>query len=558
MDILKKIALVVVSLVIIGCKAHINEDFDRIEAFMNESPERALAVLDSIKQIKVKGKAATARFALLYSQALDKNYIDVIDDSLITIAENWYVKKGNIKEKFLAHYYKGVVNLNAEKYPEAITAFSSAQSYEEDINDDYLLGLLYDKIGIVYSSHYDYPKSLKAFEASYDYYKNADKPHHALYALLEIAAAYWNMAETTQDTLYDSSESYYLKVMEEGRRWNYSVPVKNAAKYLFIQYVQRGMYDMAEDLLNKYDLRIGTGGAVLNAAIAKFYFSRDNVILGEKALELAWRACVDINDTAKLYQWEYSILKYKGEIEGALKSLEKTTIIQNKAVRKNLQQPILEIQKQNLENDLKYNAYKLRTDRRIIVLVGLLVLMIISIILFRLKVWIIEKDKKLELYIDLLADLECTLQHVKEKVQLQNIQLSSANANAHEVINNRISLINNLSTVFYEKRSTPKAKEIFIKEVESIINDFRTNESDIKWMEQIINDTNNNLIDIIYSSHPNLSNEERRLLCYIYAGFTPKAMSVFFNISIETVYNRKSRLMSKLDLVKEKRRKENR
>lgn len=553
MDILKNLLLAFVALVIIGCRTNLNRDFDKAELLMNESPQTALAVLDSIKQFNIKGKAANARFALLYSQALDKNYIDVTDDSLISVAENWYAKKGNVREKFLAHYYKGVVNDNAKNYPKAITALSQAQKYEYQINDGYLLGLLYNKMGYIYESHYDYPKSLDAFLKSYNYYREAGKAQHANYTLLDIAGAYWNMAETTQDTLYSNSEYYYLKALEEGELTNYYIPVKIASKNLFIQYVQREMYNEAHKMLEKYDYQKDSTNAILIAAVAKYYHSIGKTALGKQIFKLAWESCKNINDTAKLYQWEYSALKSDGDMGAALKAFENTIKIQNRAVRRNLQQPVLEIQKQVLEKDLAYSTYKLETDKKLMILGILLFCTIICIALLIVRAGVNKKNKELEGYLYLLTDLQHTLQNLQDKLKLQSIQLSSANINTHEIITNRLNLINNLSTILYEKSSTPKAKEIFIKEVKKIIEDFRTNQSDLKWMENIINNYNNNLISNTYNQYPELNEEERRLLCYIYSGFSAKAMSVFLNIPIETVYNRKSRLLAKTGLSKPKK-----
>ena len=38
---------------------------------------------------------ARAKYALLRSMALDKNYIDVADDSLINVAVEWYSRRGD-------------------------------------------------------------------------------------------------------------------------------------------------------------------------------------------------------------------------------------------------------------------------------------------------------------------------------------------------------------------------------------------------------------------------------------------------------------------------------
>ena len=67
---------------------------DRAETLMEEYPDSALALLDTL-QSPVSAEE-NARYALLYSQALDKNYIDVANDSLILIAVNHYENSGDI------------------------------------------------------------------------------------------------------------------------------------------------------------------------------------------------------------------------------------------------------------------------------------------------------------------------------------------------------------------------------------------------------------------------------------------------------------------------------
>ncbi|MBQ5750256.1 MAG: tetratricopeptide repeat protein, partial [Bacteroidaceae bacterium] len=62
---------------------------DQAETLMNVAPDTALALLDSIDSHRL-GRADNARYALLRSQALDKNYIDITNDSLISIAVDYY------------------------------------------------------------------------------------------------------------------------------------------------------------------------------------------------------------------------------------------------------------------------------------------------------------------------------------------------------------------------------------------------------------------------------------------------------------------------------------
>ena len=53
------------------------EELDWAEAVMEAHPDSALALLDTLDRSRLTTREARARHALLYSQALDKNYIEL-------------------------------------------------------------------------------------------------------------------------------------------------------------------------------------------------------------------------------------------------------------------------------------------------------------------------------------------------------------------------------------------------------------------------------------------------------------------------------------------------
>ena len=63
---------------------------ERADAEMERDPKRALAMLDSLDRDRLCGAAQEAKFALLYTQAQDKNYIDETNDSLIRAAADYF------------------------------------------------------------------------------------------------------------------------------------------------------------------------------------------------------------------------------------------------------------------------------------------------------------------------------------------------------------------------------------------------------------------------------------------------------------------------------------
>ena len=67
-----------------GCRVE-NIALNKAGDLMKTSPDSALVLLQKVDLNSVIGKKERAQYALLYSQALDKNFIDLQNDSLINI-----------------------------------------------------------------------------------------------------------------------------------------------------------------------------------------------------------------------------------------------------------------------------------------------------------------------------------------------------------------------------------------------------------------------------------------------------------------------------------------
>ena len=91
----------------------------RAQTLIDTAPDTALALLDSIDSHSLM-RADNALYALLMSQALDKNYIDITNDSLINIAVEHYTHSHNKYYKMLSYYYYGRVKYNAQEYAKSI------------------------------------------------------------------------------------------------------------------------------------------------------------------------------------------------------------------------------------------------------------------------------------------------------------------------------------------------------------------------------------------------------------------------------------------------------
>ena len=115
-----------------GCynREHISR-LDEAEALLQNKPDSALTIL---KQLRQEGsQAEQARYALLYSEALDKNHIKVTDDSLIRQAWSHYKHYSkDLRHQCKTLYYcKHSVNHVFFPQTSVINFTSKKQSYDD-------------------------------------------------------------------------------------------------------------------------------------------------------------------------------------------------------------------------------------------------------------------------------------------------------------------------------------------------------------------------------------------------------------------------------------------
>lgn len=84
----------------------------QVESQIEENPQEALTTLQQIDTDNLSGRRTRAKYSLLYSIALDKNYIDTTDIEILQPAIAYYGKKGTPTDKLKTLYYQGVIYHN--------------------------------------------------------------------------------------------------------------------------------------------------------------------------------------------------------------------------------------------------------------------------------------------------------------------------------------------------------------------------------------------------------------------------------------------------------------
>ena len=111
---MKQFLLPCILLIALSCQSEVQRRLDCAESLLQQQPDSALYILQSIENSQLQTTRKEARYALLMSAALDKNYIDVSSDSLIHKAVEYYSRHGDTRHKMLAYYYHGRVKALAD------------------------------------------------------------------------------------------------------------------------------------------------------------------------------------------------------------------------------------------------------------------------------------------------------------------------------------------------------------------------------------------------------------------------------------------------------------
>ncbi len=184
---------------------------------MTEHPDKALSVLKTIDASRLHSESTQARYALLYTQALDKNYVDVASDSLIYPAVTYYDRKGSKRERALAHYYYGCVCANMHDSELAMEAFLEAERFAEE---PYLCGLINSRIGQLYLSQHKHREALNRFRRSeFDFHKAGIRRNEAMVLESQGHIHFLLSNYASAKTKWEEAQAIYAEVGDiEGAR----------------------------------------------------------------------------------------------------------------------------------------------------------------------------------------------------------------------------------------------------------------------------------------------------------------------------------------------------
>ncbi|MBQ2838391.1 MAG: hypothetical protein IJE73_01940 [Muribaculaceae bacterium] len=505
---------------------------DKAEELMNEKPDSALIILNGLDKTKGLNDSQNARYALLYSQALDKNYIDETNDSLINIAVEYYNENGTAKEKFLSLYYQGRIYYNAQNYAKSILAYTKAEQLIDEFEDDFIKGLLYTQLGFIYEKYYDYSKALNSYQLSYQYYDKANKYSHCRYAKYNEATIYAILPHDLNNTI-----NTYYRIIKEAENANDTTLVSVCLSDLIVYLTQNEQFEKANSLLDSlisnYSIKNKTSDFF--SATALLYVYNSNIKLSSEYMQIAKEKAEDNGDSVFIEINKAKIAALKKDYKSAYENLCDAKVLENKAVRKRLEHPIIAIQKDYLEKELEFNKYKQKSQMQTSIFIGLIIFLFGITIFIYLRNLIKKREYKISEYADFIEELQQKHQENKNIVSelLQNS------------FKEQYKVLNSIGDTIFNQTNDPKGQKIVYNEVKYIVERFKEKKT-FQELEVLVNKYCDNVMEKLRTEVPTLEEEDYHQLCYHYAGFSGKLISLLLEKKQSNIYLRKSRLKEKI------------
>lgn len=125
---------------------------------IEQHPDSALELLRGIDKSQLNTKKERARYALLMSMALDKNYIDTTTFDVLQPAIDYYLENGTPDEKLKTYHYQGCIYYHAGEIDKALQAFMHGEELHGEATDSLAYARLLSAKAQIYYDAYDYEK----------------------------------------------------------------------------------------------------------------------------------------------------------------------------------------------------------------------------------------------------------------------------------------------------------------------------------------------------------------------------------------------------------------
>lgn len=537
---MKFIIIIITAICIIGIASCTGHDVDgrltQAEMLMDERADSAMSILNSIEHSSIAGDYNKALYGLLITQALDKNHINIPNDSLISSSAAYFERTKDFRHRILAEYYKGRVQYLNGLSQKAIVSFIKSKELADKHQAYFWAGMACRGISDIYCQIYNFTEAEAYAKKEYENIRQSGRQPYLNYAFHDLGRAYCNNGD------YEKSLVTVAQLMDSARLYQDEYLKVDAIRLKASCLVAKGDHKKALDFIS----------SVCRSPYAE---NQDSVLLGyvlmmtgrydeaEKIANISGTSDGLLKENI-LYNKYKSLEKY----EDAIRILETIDSVSSKTFKSTINNGLTNSLTDYFELNRKLDQSKIDNYKfsfRLIVTGSLFIVLLLVISIMHLRV---RYRLKIEEKVNFANQLQFSLNESLDKADRNSVAMRNLHAEKY-------SLIKELSEIVIHYNDTMTAKKKIAETVTKLIEELSVSSKTIESLEKEIDALYDNLFSDFRRDLPNLKEEDYRLFLFSILGFSNLTISLFLKENnIDAVYNRKRRMKNKINALDENKR----
>lgn len=515
------------------CSCHGNGEARRslteAETIMNEHPDSALAILESIPSSGLRSDRDRALHALLLTQARSKCYLPFENDSLIASATDFFLDSGDSYHLMLANFYLGDVNYELQNYTKALASITDCHEMAKDLDDPFWIAMSARTLSHIYHDNYCAKEELLFAEIGMENFRRAGNPLFLRHAIFNLASA----RHCNED--YTSAMSLTRQALDSARVHNDGLLEHNANALLGLSCLATNDHGKA---LNYYRLACRNTEATPDdsAYLAVLYLYNGRP---DSAWCIAREISSDLNPV-KRHWMEYNLYASTDSIHKALEMLKLMNSDSKNAFREGHRQNLVGTLIEYQDYKAAVNAGKLRAARlKLWGVATTLLLVIIAGIYFG-----ISHRRRNKARISSLIDQALRLREILEE---REAAAASRHDPIHTLLAKSFDEINCICKILNEEESD-KMRMRLTTNIKEIFNKYSSDSQKLTEFENYVNSHFDNIMQKLRSEFPKLRKEQYLFFLYSRLGFSNSSIALFLKAEkMMAIYNCRKRLKAKFD-----------
>lgn len=511
-----------------GGRSNVSATLDSAETLMETDPDSALFLLEQLDTDSLTGKSDRALYAMLFTEALDKNQMKPTDDSLISIASDYYDRSSDNLRQVISNYYHGRVHFHNGNYNKALVTFFKSKRLAEESYLPFWAGMSCRGISDIYNESFNSAEEVKFALMEYDYIRQSGKQPYLNYALSDLAGAYINSRE------FDKASPIIDQMVDSAMKWEDANLYYMAQKYRVLVLLKHNDYSNAESIITEIcqsDYADTTDSLYLSLALAE-----------TGRVDEAATLLNDISDDGSPIRnnVKYIVYHYAGNTTAMISQLEYidsvTSSIFTERINSNLTGSLVDY----FELNSKLEEARRKASQITAILISFCLLILFSMAVF----FAIRQNRRNKKTIE---DKVVLAEQLQESLKLSNLKNSEAATLIKELSSSQYELLEQLIEIALQSKDQKVMRRRIADTVTKLFENLSIRSEKIEELEKKVDSRYNNLFTEFRSDLPNLKEADYMLYLFSVLGLSNAAISLFLKVdNINSVYERKRRLKNKI------------